>query len=95
MYIVEVLGISLNLFYMYIKIEAKSGRKLTYREVFKSARYLRSSLYRLGVRSGDVIFVCLPNDLLEGPVLELAAWSLGAVITGWFLDCDEGTESNS
>jgi long-chain acyl-CoA synthetase len=63
-----------------VAVQARSG-SLTYRELHAAASCVAGALYSRGVRPGDRIAVCLPNDL---PIVVAfhAAMRLGAVWVG-------------
>ncbi|KAG9443136.1 hypothetical protein H6P81_018990 [Aristolochia fimbriata] len=61
-------------------IDAATGRRLTFAQLWTAVDALAVSLHIRGVRKGDVVLVLSPNSIYF-PVIFLAAISLGAVLT--------------
>ncbi|KAJ0247741.1 4-coumarate--CoA ligase-like 2 [Hirschfeldia incana] len=61
-------------------VDAVTGRRLGFSELWLGVKRVAARLYSLGVRKGDVVVILSPNSILY-PVVSLAVMSLGAVIT--------------
>ncbi|GMH20518.1 hypothetical protein Nepgr_022359 [Nepenthes gracilis] len=61
-------------------IDAATGRRLTFSDVWEAVDSLSSSLSSMGVRKGHVILILSPNSVLF-PIVCLSVMSLGAVVT--------------
>ncbi|CAF2256797.1 unnamed protein product [Brassica napus] len=61
-------------------VDAVTGRRLSFSELWLGVKRVAACLYSLGVRKGDVVIILSPNSVLY-PVVSLAVMSLGAVIT--------------
>ncbi|KAK7321836.1 hypothetical protein VNO77_32822 [Canavalia gladiata] len=61
-------------------IDAGTGRRFSYEELWRAVEAVGGSLWDMGIRKGDVILILSPNSILF-PVVCLAVMSLGAIIT--------------
>ncbi|KAJ4916259.1 4-coumarate--CoA ligase-like 2 [Raphanus sativus] len=61
-------------------VDAVTGRRLGFSELWLGVERVASRLHALGVRKGDVVIILSPNSILF-PVVSLSVMSLGAVIT--------------
>lgn len=61
-------------------IDASTGRRLTYSDVWKAVESVSSSLADFGIRKGDVVLLLSPNSIFF-PIVCLSVMSLGAIIT--------------
>ncbi|KAL5984183.1 4-coumarate--CoA ligase-like 5 [Asimina triloba] len=61
-------------------IDAATGRRLTYPELWRAVDAVATSLSNLGVRKGHVILLLSPNSIYF-PIVCLSVMSLGAIIT--------------
>ncbi|GAB4832992.1 4-coumarate--CoA ligase-like 5 [Ancistrocladus abbreviatus] len=61
-------------------IDASTGERLTFSDVWRAVDSVSSSLASMGVRKGHVIFLLSPNSILF-PIVCLSVLSLGAIIT--------------
>ncbi|CAN7034926.1 unnamed protein product [Brassica rapa subsp. trilocularis] len=61
-------------------VDAVTGRRLSFSELWLGVKRVAACLYSLGVCKGDVVIILSPNSILY-PVVSLAMMSLGAVIT--------------
>ncbi|KAJ0257464.1 4-coumarate--CoA ligase-like 2 [Hirschfeldia incana] len=61
-------------------VDAVTGRRLAFSELWLGVERVASCLHTLGVRKGDVVIILSPNSILF-PVVSLSVMSLGAVIT--------------
>ena len=61
-------------------IDAATGRRLTFTDLWRAVDSLSTCLSELGVRKGDVILLLTPNSIFF-PVVCLSVLSLGAVVT--------------
>ena len=57
-----------------------TGRKYTYGQARDNCNYLARSLLKLGIKSGDIVAIILPN-LPETPIAFLACLEADAVVT--------------
>ncbi|KAG2319654.1 hypothetical protein Bca52824_012867 [Brassica carinata] len=61
-------------------VDADTGRRLGFPELWLGVKRVAARLHSLGVRKGDVVIILSPNSILY-PVVSLSVMSLGAVIT--------------
>ncbi|GJS67086.1 4-coumarate--CoA ligase 5-like protein [Tanacetum coccineum] len=61
-------------------IDATTGARLTFSDVWKAVESVSSSLSDHGIRKGDVILLLSPNSIYF-PIICLSVMSLGAIIT--------------
>ncbi|CDY31472.1 BnaC05g15810D [Brassica napus] len=61
-------------------VDAVTGRRLGFSELWLGVERVASCLYALGVRKGNVVIIISPNSILF-PIVSLSVMSLGAVIT--------------
>ncbi|CBI18880.3 unnamed protein product, partial [Vitis vinifera] len=61
-------------------IDAATGRRLTFTDVWRAVDSVSSCLSELGIRKGDVILLLTPNSIFF-PIVCLSVLSLGAVVT--------------
>lgn len=61
-------------------VDAVTGRRLGFSELWLGVERVVSCLYALGVRKGNVVIIISPNSILF-PIVSLSVMSLGAVIT--------------
>ncbi|KAL0694980.1 hypothetical protein Bca4012_062160 [Brassica carinata] len=61
-------------------VDAVTGRRLGFSELWLGVERVASCLHTLGVRKGDVVIILSPNSILF-PIVSLSVMSLGAVIT--------------
>lgn len=62
-------------------VDASTGRKVTYPELWRAVRAVAASLSRShGLRKGDVVLLLSPNSIYF-PVVALAVMSIGSVLT--------------
>ncbi|KAF8090939.1 hypothetical protein N665_0461s0025 [Sinapis alba] len=61
-------------------VDAVTGRRLGFSDLWLGVERVASCLYTLGVRKGNVVIILSPNSILF-PVVSLSVMSLGAVIT--------------
>ncbi|PWA61803.1 OPC-8:0 CoA ligase1 [Artemisia annua] len=61
-------------------IDATTGARLTFADVWKAVESVSSSLCDHGIRKGDVILLLSPNSIYF-PIICLSVMSLGAIIT--------------
>ncbi|KAI3516997.1 hypothetical protein L1887_16202 [Cichorium endivia] len=61
-------------------IDASTGRRLTFSDVWRAVESVSSSLSDLGIRKGDVVLILSPNSIFF-PIVCLSVMSLGAIIT--------------
>lgn len=57
-----------------------TGRKYTYGEARDNSNYIARSLIKLGIKSGDIVAIILPN-LPETPIAFLACLEADAIVT--------------
>lgn len=63
-----------------IFVDAVTGRRLSFSELWLGVERVAACLYALGVRKGNVVLILSPNSILF-PVVSLSVMSLGAIIT--------------
>ncbi|KAI3778466.1 hypothetical protein L2E82_07796 [Cichorium intybus] len=61
-------------------IDASTGRRLTFSDVWRAVESVSSSLSDFGIRKGDVVLILSPNSIFF-PIVCLSVMSLGAIIT--------------
>ncbi|XP_010477284.1 PREDICTED: 4-coumarate--CoA ligase-like 2 isoform X2 [Camelina sativa] len=61
-------------------VDAVTGRRLSFSDLWLGVERVAGSLYALGVRKGDVVIILSPNSILF-PIVTLSVMSLGAIIT--------------
>ncbi|XP_068646538.1 probable CoA ligase CCL5 [Aristolochia californica] len=61
-------------------IDAATGSRLTFQELWLAVDALAAALYRRGIRKGDVVLLLSPNSIYFAVVF-LAVMSLGAILT--------------
>ncbi|KAL1193187.1 4-coumarate--CoA ligase-like 2 [Cardamine amara subsp. amara] len=61
-------------------VDAVTGRRLSFSELWLGVKRVADCLYALGVRKGNVIIILSPNSILF-PIVSLSVMSLGAIIT--------------
>ncbi|KAD2393291.1 hypothetical protein E3N88_40268 [Mikania micrantha] len=61
-------------------IDASTGQRLTFSDVWKSVESVSSALSDIGIRKGDVVLLLSPNSIFF-PIVCLSVMSLGAIIT--------------
>nr|XP_043629795.1 probable CoA ligase CCL5 [Erigeron canadensis] len=61
-------------------IDASTGQRLTFSDVWKAVESVSSSLSELGIRKGDVVLLLSPNSIFF-PIVCLSVMSIGAIIT--------------
>ena len=61
-------------------VDAVTGRRLSFPELWLGVERVAGCLYALGVRKGNVVIILSPNSILF-PIVSLSVMSLGAIIT--------------
>ncbi|XP_019090904.1 PREDICTED: 4-coumarate--CoA ligase-like 2 isoform X2 [Camelina sativa] len=61
-------------------VDAVTGRRLSFSELWLGVERVAACLYALGVRKGDVVIILSPNSI-HFPIVSLSVMSLGAIIT--------------
>ncbi|KAK9059881.1 hypothetical protein SSX86_020585 [Deinandra increscens subsp. villosa] len=61
-------------------IDASTGQRLTFSDVWRSVESVSSALSDFGIRKGDVVLLLSPNSIFF-PIVCLSVMSLGAIIT--------------
>ncbi|CAL9215674.1 unnamed protein product [Arabidopsis halleri] len=61
-------------------VDAVTGRRLSFPELWLGVERVAACLYALGVRKGNVVIILSPNSILF-PIVSLSVMSLGAIIT--------------
>ncbi|KAI3696034.1 hypothetical protein L1987_79043 [Smallanthus sonchifolius] len=61
-------------------IDASTGRRLTFSDVWRAVESVSSALSDFGIRKGDVVLLLSPNSIFF-PIVCLSVMSLGAIIT--------------
>ncbi|XP_031490925.1 probable CoA ligase CCL5 [Nymphaea colorata] len=61
-------------------IDAETGEKITYPQLWSMVHSLADGLSSVGVRQGDVVLILSPNSI-HFPIVFLAVMSLGAILT--------------
>ncbi|KAK8942082.1 4-coumarate--CoA ligase-like 5 [Platanthera guangdongensis] len=62
-------------------IDASTGQRLSYQDLWRSVKFLSFSLSSIhGVRKGQVVLILSPNSL-HFPIVSLAVLSIGAILT--------------
>lgn len=61
-------------------IDASTGERLTFSDVWKSVESVSSALSDYGIRKGDVVLLLSPNSIFF-PIVCLSVMSIGAIIT--------------
>ncbi|KAJ0866269.1 putative AMP-dependent synthetase/ligase, AMP-dependent synthetase-like superfamily [Helianthus annuus] len=61
-------------------IDASTGNRLTFADVWRAVESVSSALSDFGIRKGDVVMLLSPNSIFF-PIVCLSVMSLGAIIT--------------
>ena len=72
-------------------MNAQTERGLTFRDFFQHVLKIRSALWQLGMRKGDVLLVLSPNAI-EIPIINYATLSIGGILTACNPEYTKGKE---